>query len=275
MSETIPPAVHKPYPRCYAQRMPVNQEQVHACPNCGRIIEADRYVRRRDGTYRCEHCYFTDTYLEGVVQRMETGYLVTLEAFVNAIDAREHEVANHSLRVTEFSLVIGNASGIRGRDLVGLYCGALLHDIGKIGVPDAVLLKAGPLSAEERDIMHKHPEIGFHIIGHIGYFSGAAEIIRTHHEHFDGSGYPRGLKGEEIPHGARVCAVADALDALTVTRPYRQAVSFEAAQDEILRESGKTFDPAVVEAFFKASDELKEMIGRIVFDSRDIGRGDL
>ena len=249
-------------------------EGIHACPNCGRPIEEDRYVRRRDGTYRCEHCYFADTYLDGVVLRMETGYLVTLEAFVNAIDAREHEVGNHSLRVTEFSLVIGNAFGIRGRDLVGLYCGALLHDIGKIGVPDAVLLKAGPLDATEQTIMHRHPEIGYRIIGHIGYFSAAAEIIRTHHEHFDGSGYPRGLKGENIPPGARVFAVADALDALTVTRPYRRAVSFDAAIEEILRASGTIFDPSVVQAFLKASDELKEMVGRIVFDS-NVGHGDL
>ncbi len=253
--------------------MATENQGVHACPNCGKMIEAGRYVRRRDGTFRCEHCYFTDTYLEGVVQRMETGNLVTLEALVAAIDAREHEVGNHSLRVTEFSLVIGNACGIRGRDLVSLYCGALLHDIGKIGVPDAVLLKAGPLSDEEREIMHRHPEIGFRIIGHIGYFAGAAEIIRTHHEHFDGSGYPRGLKGEEIPHGARVFAVADALDALTVTRPYRKAISFEAAQEEILSGSGKAFDPSVVEAFCKASDELQEMVGRIVFESEDIARG--
>jgi HD-GYP domain-containing protein (c-di-GMP phosphodiesterase class II) len=255
--------------------MDIQQGRVHTCPNCGMPIEEDRYVKRRDGTFRCEHCYFADTYLEGVVQRIETGYLVTLEAFVNAIDAREHEVGNHSLRVTEFSLVIGNACGVQGRDLVGLYCGSLLHDIGKIGVPDTVLLKAGPLNAEEQALMHKHPEIGYHIIGHIGYFAAAAEIIRTHHEHFDGSGYPRGLKGEEIPLGARVFAVADALDALTVTRPYHQAVSFDAAIEEIQRASGKDFDPAVVEGFLRALDELKEMVGRIIFNSKDIGHGDL
>ncbi len=255
--------------------MAPDPKPVQTCPNCGRPLEEDRYVRRRDGTYRCEHCYFADTYLDGVVERMETGYLVTLEAFVSAIDAREHEVGNHSLRVTEFSLVIGNACGIRGRDLVGLYCGSLLHDIGKIGVPDQVLLKAGPLTAEEQSIMHRHPEIGYGIIGHIGYFAAAAQIIRTHHEHFDGSGYPRGLRGEEIPHGSRVFAVADALDALTVTRPYHQAVSFNDAIEEILRSSGTIFDPTVVEAFLQASDELKEMVGRIVFNSTDMGHGSL
>ncbi len=247
---------------------------MHTCPNCGQPIEEYRYVKRRDGTYRCEHCYFTNTYLDGVVQRMDTAYLVTLEAFVTAIDAREHEVGNHSLRVTEFSLIIGNACGVRGREMVDLYAGSLLHDIGKIGVPDAVLLKAGPFNKEERAIMQKHPEIGYRIIGHIGYFSRAAEIIRSHHEHYDGSGYPRRLKDVEIPHGARVFAIADALDALTVTRPYRKAVLFDDAIEEILPDSGRIFDPAVVEAFLKSADELKEFIGRIVLGGSDTGTVD-
>lgn len=239
-------------------------EQIYTCPNCGMPIEPDRYVMRRDGTYRCEHCYFANTYLDGIVHRMETGYLVTLEAFVNAIDAREHEVGNHSLRVTEFSLVIGRAHGVAGRDLVALYSGSLLHDIGKIGVPDAVLLKPGPLDPEEEAIMHRHPEIGYRIIRHIGYFSRAAEIIRTHHERFNGSGYPRSLRGEEIPLGARVFAVADAIDALTVTRPYHQASPFEEAIEIITAEAGTIFDPSIVQSFLKTADELKEYIGKIL-----------
>jgi putative nucleotidyltransferase with HDIG domain len=249
--------------------METKPEHIHTCPNCGTAIEENRYVRRSDGTYRCEGCYFNDTYLEGVVHHIDTAYLVTLEAFVNAIDAREHEVGNHSLRVTEFSLVIANACDVRGRELVDLYCGALLHDIGKIGVPDAVLLKAGPLSPEEQAIMHKHPDTGYRIIGHIGYFASAAEIIRSHHEHFDGLGYPRGLKGDAIPHGARVFAVADALDALTVKRPYREPLSFEGALEELVSASGKVFDPAVVQAALKSSDELREYIGRIVFSGME------
>ncbi|HUI46131.1 MAG TPA: HD-GYP domain-containing protein [Nitrospirota bacterium] len=245
--------------------MTVEQKQIHTCPNCGTAIAENQYVMRSDGTFRCWNCYFNDTYLEGVVHRIDMAYLVTLEAFVNAIDAHEHEVGNHSLRVTEFSLIIANSCDVRGRDLVDLYCGALLHDIGKIGVPDAVLHKSGPLNAEEQAVMRKHPDIGYRIIGHIGYFSRAAEIIRSHHEHFDGSGYPRGLKGDAIPHGARVFAVADALDALTVSRPYRQALSFEASLEEIIRESGTVFDPSVIQAALRASDELKEYVGRIVF----------
>lgn len=222
---------------------------------------------RHDGTYRCESCYFNDTYLEGVVHNIDTAYLVTLEAFVNAIDAREHEVGNHSLRVTEFSLIIANSCDVRGRDLVDLYCGALLHDIGKIGVPDAVLQKAGPLNAEEQTAMRRHPEIGYRIIRHIGYFAHAAEIVHSHHEHYDGSGYPRGLKGDAIPHGARVFAVADALDALTVKRPYHEAFPFEEALEEIIKSSGRIYDPSVIQAALKVADELKEYIGRIVFTS--------
>jgi HD-GYP domain-containing protein (c-di-GMP phosphodiesterase class II) len=242
-----------------AQPLPV-------CPSCGHAIEENRYVRRRDGSYRCEHCYFQNTYLDGVVHHIDTAYLVTLEALVSAIDAREHEVGDHSLRVTEFSLIIGKACEVQGRELVDLYCGALLHDIGKIGVPDAVLHKTGPLTEAEQTAMHRHPEIGYGIISHIGYFFRAAEIVRSHHEHFNGSGYPRGLRGEDIPRGARVFAVADALDALTVTRPYRASLPFEAALDEIVREAGTVYDPAVVQCALKAADELAEYVGRIVID---------
>ena len=232
-------------------------------------MEENRYVMRPDGTFRCEHCYFNDTYLEGVVHRLDTAYLVTLEALVSAIDAREHEVGNHSLRVTEFSLIIARACDVRGRDLVDLYCGALLHDIGKIGVPDAVLHKNGPLTPEEQAIMHRHPEIGRRIIGHIGYLRKATEIVRSHHEHFDGSGYPRGLRGEDIPHGARVFAIADALDALTVKRPYREALVFEEAVKVITAESGTVYDPGVIRPALEVSDELKAYVGRIVLDNLD------
>jgi len=242
----------------------MKSQPIKTCPNCGQPVEENRYVVRPDGTFRCEHCYFNDTYLAGIVHSMDTAYLVTLEALVSAIDAREHEVGNHSLRVTEFSLIIARACDVTGRDLVDLYCGALLHDIGKIGVPDAILHKTGPLSLEEQVIMHTHPAIGQRIIGHIGYFSRAAEIILSHHEHFDGSGYPRGLDGEAIPHGARVFAIANALDALTVRRPYREALLFDGAVEEIIQRSGTIYDPSVIQAALKASDELRSYIGRIV-----------
>ncbi len=244
--------------------MQAETQHLHTCPHCGQGIEEDRYVMRADETFRCESCYFNDTYLEGVVHHLDTAYLVTLEAFVNAIDAREHEVGNHSLRVTEYSLIIANACDVRGRDLVDLYCGALLHDIGKIGVPDAVLHKEGPLNDDEQRIMRRHPEIGYRIIGHIGYFARASEIVRSHHEHYDGTGYPRGLDGDRIPHGARVFAVADALDALTVKRPYHEALLFEEALEVIIKSSGRIYDPSVIQAALKVANELKDYIGRIV-----------
>jgi putative nucleotidyltransferase with HDIG domain len=247
--------------------------QLQICPNCHTPIEENRYVRRPDGSFRCEHCYFNDTYIEGVVHFIDTAYLVTLEALVSVIDAREHEVGNHSLRVTEFSLIIGRACGVKGRELVDLYCGALLHDIGKIGVPDVVLHKVGPLTPEEQATMRRHPEIGFRIISHIGYFARAAAIVRTHHEHFSGTGYPRGLRGEDIPHGARVFAAADALDALTVKRSYREALPFEQALDVIMQESGTVYDPSVIQGMLGAAGELEEYVGRIVIDGMDHGAG--
>ncbi len=240
------------------------QGQTMTCPHCGSQIEHHQYLMREDGSERCVHCYFQDTYLSGIVDAIETSYLVTLEAFVSAIDAREHEVGNHSLRVTRFALVVGHAYGINGRGLVDLYCGALLHDLGKIGVPDAILFKQGPLSEEEQAVMHRHPEIGYTIINRIGYFAHAAEIIRAHHEHFDGTGYPRGLKGAGIPEGARVFSAADALDALTVKRPYRNPLPFDEARKEIIKASSSIFDPSVIEAFTRAEGELREFVGKVV-----------
>ena len=242
---------------------------IHRCPTCGRSVAQAQLVKRPDGSYRCERCYFNDTCLEGISHNIDTAYLVTLEALVSAIDAREHEVGDHSLRVTAFSLIIGRACGVGGRELVDLYCGALLHDIGKIGVPDAVLRKTGPLSAEEQALMRLHPEIGFRIIGHIAYFARAAEIVRAHHEHYDGTGYSRGLKGEAIPYGARIFALADALDALTAKRPYREPLALDDALEEIIRESGAVYDPQVVQRAMKSGDELKACMGKIVFSGTD------
>ncbi len=234
------------------------------CTHCNTEIHENLYIRKADGTYCCDRCYFKETYLDGIVDKIEGTYLATIEAFVSAIDAREHEVGNHSLRVTQFALVIGHRYGMRGRDLVDLYCGALLHDIGKIGVPDAVLLKKGTLTVEEQAAMRKHPEIGYGIISRIGYLSRAAEIVRTHHEHFDGTGYPQGLRGNEIPLGARIFAIADVFDALTVKRPYREALQFERAEAEIRKASGGLFMPDAVEAFTEASGELQDWIGRVM-----------
>ena len=181
---------------------------------------------------------------------------------MTAVDAREHETGDHLFRVSRLAVILGHALGLKGQELADLYTGAILHDLGKIGVPDAVLLKKGPLTPGEERMMHEHPDTGRRIIGHIGYLAKAAEIVLAHHEHFDGSGYPRGLEGESIPWGARIFAVADALDALTSTRPYRGAMPFEDAKREIGKGSGTIFDPAVVKALDDASEEIRDFIGR-------------
>lgn len=233
------------------------------CKHCGTPIKGTAYLEKETGIYIGEECFFRETYLDGIVAQIEATYLATIEALVSAVDAREHETGNHSLRVSRLAIILGYRSGLRDRELVDLYCGALLHDIGKIGVPDAVLLKRGPLTLEEQRIMHQHPETGFRIVQHIGYLKAAAEIIRGHHEHYGGGGYPRGLKGTDIPLGARVFAVADVLDALTVARPYREALPFEGALAEVRKESGAVFDPALVQILDVAQEELRAFIGRI------------
>lgn len=243
--------------------MTEQKDKPQVCMHCGAPIEGRAFIKKEKGVYLGAECYFRDTYLDGIVDHIEATYLATIEEFVSAIDAREHETGDHSVRVSRFAVILGNAYGMSGRPLVDLYCGALLHDIGKIGVPDGVLLKKGPLAFEEKEIMHRHPETGFKIISHIGYLSGAAEIVHTHHEHFDGSGYPQGLKGNDIPVGARVFSVADALDALTVARPYRKALTFEVAVAEIEKESGSVFDPSVVKVLDTALDELRDFVGKL------------
>ena len=138
----------------------------------------------------------------------------------------------------------------------------LLHDIGKIGIPDAILLKPGPLTPEEWAIMRRHPEIGKQLVERIPFLRGAVPIVYAHHEKWDGTGYPRGLKGEYIPLGARIFMVVDAFDAITFDRPYSKAQPFEAAKAEIKRCSGKHFDPDVVAAFFRVPEALLDEIRR-------------
>lgn len=240
------------------------KEKGNRCIACQTEIREGLYIKNK-GPYCCEKCYFRDRFLGDAIEEMEGTCLATIEAFVEAIDAREHEVGSHSYRVTQFAMVLARKLKITGRDLVDIYCGALLHDIGKIGIPDSILLKQGRLEDEEFKVMSRHPEIGHRIINHIGYLHNAAAIIYSHHEHYDGSGYPRGLKGEEILLGARVFTVCDTLDALTVDRTYRKSVPYEAAKEHILSASGSLFDPLVVKGLLDAEDDLKEFTGKIMF----------
>jgi HD-GYP domain-containing protein (c-di-GMP phosphodiesterase class II) len=140
--------------------------------------------------------------------------------------------------------------------------GAWLHDIGKLAIPDRILLKPGPLLADEWQVMRRHARIGYELVKSISFLAGAAEIVLTHHERFDGSGYPQGLSAEEIPFGARIFAVADTLDAMTSDRPYRAALPLQAARDVIERGSGTLFDPLVAAAFLRVSNQTWAVIAR-------------
>jgi putative nucleotidyltransferase with HDIG domain len=181
-------------------------------------------------------------------------YQHTLAALVAALDAREHETSDHSQRVVRYTLAIADKMGLRGVELEDIGRGALLHDIGKIGVPDGILLKPGPLTPSEWAEMRRHPEIGWQILQSISFLAIPAEIVLSHQERWDGLGYPRGLKGEQIHLGARVFAIADTLDAMTSDRPYRRASSYADSRAEIARCSGTQFDPAAVRAFLTLDD---------------------
>ena len=187
--------------------------------------------------------------LNGALHEVEESYKITLEALVTALDAREHETQAHSQRVREYTMTLAEQLGLDSDDLIQLGRGALLHDVGKIGVPDSILLKPGKLTSEEWIEMKKHPGIGYEILQNIRFLSPAAEIVLCHQERWDGKGYPNGLGNTDIPLGARIFAVVDTLDAMTSDRPYRKAMSFEVALAEIWECSGTQFDPQVVDAF--------------------------
>jgi response regulator RpfG family c-di-GMP phosphodiesterase len=193
--------------------------------------------------------------LNGALHEVEESYKITLEALVTALDAREHETQAHSQRVRDYTLTLAAQMGFDGHSLIQVGRGALLHDVGKIGVPDSILLKPDKLTDEEWVEMRKHPRIGYEILQNIKFLSTSAEIVLCHQERWDGHGYPNGLGGGNIPLGARIFAVVDTLDAMTSNRPYRKALSFEEAVSEIRRCSGTQFDPQVVEAFFSIPRE--------------------
>src|SRR6202044_3865058 len=203
--------------------------------------------------------------LSDAMRDLEQSYDYTLEALGSALDAKDAETEGHCQRVTAFTITIARAMGVEKGLLRHIARGAFLHDIGKMGVPDSILTKPGPLTAEEREIMRRHCDIGFAVLERIPFLKEAAEIVLAHQECYDGSGYPRGLKGEEIPLGARIFAVADTLDAMISDRPYRKALPISAAREEIERFSGRQFDPQVVEIFLAQPDrlwtELHEKIG--------------
>jgi putative nucleotidyltransferase with HDIG domain len=187
--------------------------------------------------------------LEDALALRERTYDATLTALTSALDFRDNETGGHSDRVVGYMELLLEQMDIRGAELATLRRGALLHDVGKIGVPDNVLRKPTALSESEWAVMKRHPEFGAQIISGIPVLEEVARIVRHHHERWDGMGYPDGLKGEHIPLGARIFAVGDSFDAMTSDRPYRRALLIDAAREEIRRCAGSQFDPAVVTAF--------------------------
>jgi putative nucleotidyltransferase with HDIG domain len=187
--------------------------------------------------------------LKTAFEEVRQSYQDILEALLAALDTRDTETQGHSLRVAEYTVTIARRMGVVEPELTHIRRGALLHDVGKIGIPDAILRKPGKLTEEEWVEMRKHPEIGYHMLNDIKFLEKSLPIVLAHQERFDGTGYPQRLKGDKIPIGARIFAAADTLDAMTSDRPYRAALPYERAYEEILRCSGTQFDPAVVKAF--------------------------
>ena len=218
-------------------------------------------VARRNTTYRnsLEHLVEARTgLLREAMFELERSYDTTLEALGDALDLKDSETEGHSRRVTAYTIALARSMGVDPTDMKTIKHGAFLHDIGKMAIPDAILLKPGRLEAEEQVTMRKHCLSGYQIVRKIPFLKEAADIVYSHQEHFDGGGYPRRLRGEEIPLGARIFAVADTLDAITSDRPYRRGSPFSAARNEISRCTGTQFDPRVVEAFLSMPSEVWE-----------------
>ncbi len=193
--------------------------------------------------------------LRVTMQDLERSYDTTLEAMGDALDLRDAETEGHSKRVTAYTIALAQEMGLGVEQLRTIARGAFLHDLGKIAIPDSILLKPGKLDAKETEIMRRHCERGYEMVRKIPFLREASEIVYSHQESFDGSGYPRGLCGKEIPLGARIFAIADTLDAITSDRPYRAGRSFAEAIAEIKICSGRQFDPAIVEVFLRMPAE--------------------
>ncbi len=187
--------------------------------------------------------------IPGTVSLSDTTLGATFRALDAALQARDICTHTHCQRVIYYSLALGRMLGLPEHELVTLERGVFLHDIGKIHMPDSVLLKPGLLSETERTVMQQHAAIGYEMLRHNPLLTDAAEIVLTHHERYNGSGYPMGLRGEDIPLGARICAITDTFDALTSVRPYRTPMSFEEACDYVKSERGRFFDPEIVDTF--------------------------
>jgi ribonuclease P protein subunit RPR2 len=241
-------------------------EQLHA-----RIVELEAELRKRareaaeqDEQLQRYAADLRETFKEerARAHELHRSYMLTVRALASAVEARDAYTGRHAERVAAYGLRIAAAAGMRLGDEPQIEFGFLLHDAGKVAVPDAILFKTGPLTPAERAIIEQHPVTGSEIVRDIDFLGAARDVIRSHHERWDGGGYPDGLAGTDIPLSARVFAVADALDALTTDRPYRRASSFAQARAMIVADSGTHFDPDVIAAFETLPDADLERIRR-------------
>ncbi|MFV1996462.1 MAG: HD-GYP domain-containing protein [Acidiferrobacterales bacterium] len=224
-------------------------------------------MRRSGGEYCCEGCVLKEHAFRELESDRDDAYLALAESLAAALDVREHETGLHSKRVACHTLVLAKRFTDDVEILRQIYWGSLLHDIGKIGIPDAVLLKPGPLTDQEWSIMRRHPELGHQILANVPFMAPAAEIVMAHEERFDGSGYPLGLAAKDIPWGARLFALIDALDAMTSVRPYQPARNFDVVANEIRQQAGRQFDPEAVAAFDDEEKVLRDMVEIKCFDA--------
>lgn len=239
-----------------AQNEQTGNQVTAFCQHCGMRIEGQPYLSQGK-TYCSEHCLLKT---RDACARQEDMFNLLAQTLVKALDLREHETGLHSQRVACHTVVLARHFISDPNVLQQIYWGALLHDIGKIGVPDAILLKPGPLTKSEWAELKTHPEKGYTLISEIPAMAEAANIILCHEERYDGTGYPRGLSGNQIPLGARLFMVIDTLDAITSDRTYRRGASFDIAKNEILYGSGSQFDPQSVDAFSSEEAVLREMV---------------
>jgi len=229
------------------------------CTHCG-TSDKERLYLREDHCHCCEGCLLDRCIGQKPTLDLAELYSGFVEALVRALDLRELETGLHSRRSACHTLVLARRIITDAEQLRQIYWGALLHDIGKIGIPEHILLKTDSLTDDEWQTMRTHVELGSSIVSQLPGLGLATEVVRSHEERFDGTGYPRGLKGDDIPLGARLFAVIDTLDAITSDRSYRKGLSFDVAKDEILRMSGSQFDPVAVELFVAEEVALRKMV---------------
>ena len=203
--------------------------------------------------------------IKRAMHELNLSYDYTLSALVKALDAREKEIGSHSERVMNYTLLLAEKCGVQEPELTVIAKGTLLHDIGKIGVSDNILLKGGKLDNIEWMEMKRHPIVGYEILSGIKSLSSTSHFVLSHHERFDGTGYPHGLKGREIPLSARIFAFADTLDAMTSDRPYRKAQPFSSVMAEVKMCSGSQFDPEISDVFLRVPRSAWEAVGEKKF----------